>query len=275
MSFRAIALALVPVTLIAVSVTGFTVGAAAAGKPNVLHKSQATTYPPVDHQLCYNAAGTFSVPSGIRLINQFTPNGFVPTSISSVATVHCNPVVKTVPGGTYPITNPYAHLACFSITTSGQYTPQVVVANQFGSAELQPGQPNYLCVPSWKSLTGPPGKSPNTPPNLNHFTCYPVTPVSGAYTPPAPIKLQDEFASAPVTVTVNPVPSELCLPTEKVLPSGQVFPIINPTLHLLCYQVSPTPIITPVWDENQFGTSAVNIYSSKWLCLPSTKQIVS
>jgi hypothetical protein len=39
--------------------------------------------------------------------------------------------------------------------------------------------------------------------------------------------------------------------------------------------VSATPIITPVWDENQFGTAPVQISSTKWLCLPSTKQIVS
>jgi len=189
--------------------------------------------------------------------------------------VHCNPVQKTVPSGVYPITNPNAHLACFPITTSGQSTPTVVVTTQFGSATLVPSQPNLLCVPSWKSLTGPPGKSPTTPPNLNHFTCYPVSEISGGYTPPSSVQLQDEFASGPVPVSVNPVPSELCLPTEKVLPSGQIFPIINPTLHLLCFQVSSTPIIPTVWDENRFGTATVSIYSTKWLCLPSTKQIVT
>jgi len=280
MSFKTIARILAPVTLIAVSFAGIAVGTAAAGTPTALHKTtahhtaQSSTYPPVDHQLCYNAQGAFNVPSGIRLINQFSTGGFVPTTISSVATIHCNPVQKTAAGVVYPITNPNAHLACFNLTTSGQPTPTVVVTNQFGSATLQPSQPNLLCVPSWKSLTGPPGQQPNTPPNLNHFTCYPVSLVSGGYTPPA-VTLQDEFAPAPVAVSINPVPQELCLPTEKVLPSGQTFPIINPTLHLLCYQVSKTPIITPVWDENQFGTSAVSISSTKWLCLPSTKQIVS
>jgi hypothetical protein len=95
--------------------------------------------------------------------------------------VHCNPVQKTVPSGVYPITNPNAHLTCFPITTSAQPTPTVVVTNQLGSATLVPSQPNLLCVPSWKSLTGPPGMSPTTPPNLNHFTCYPVSEISGGY----------------------------------------------------------------------------------------------
>jgi hypothetical protein len=280
-SFRSIALRLVPVAaLLAIGITGIATGTATAGTATAgtaRHEAriaQTTQPPPVDHQLCYNASsGSYAIPAGVRLINQFSPNGFVP-AISHVVTVHCNPVEKIVPSGVYPITNPNAHLACYTISTSGQPTPTVVVTNQFGSATLVPSQPNLLCVPSWKSLTGPPGKSPTTPPGLNHFTCYPVTVKSGAYTPPSSIKLLDEFASTPVPVSVNPVPSELCLPTEKILPTGQVFPIINPTLHLLCFQVSQTPIVPTVWDENQFGTLPVKIISTKWLCLPSTKTVV-
>jgi len=275
-SFRAAALRVAPVVaLLAISVGGIAAGSASAGTAALPQRVQAAPAPPpVDHQLCYNATGKFTIPAGIRLINQFSPNGFVPV-ISSTLTVHCNPVQKTVPstGKVYPITNPNAHLACFPLTASVQPTPTVVVTNQFGSATLVPSQPNLLCVPSWKSLTGPPGKSPTTPPNLNHFTCYPVRVTSGSYNPP-PVLLQDEFAHSPVSATVSPVPSELCLPTEKILPTGQVFPIINPTQHLLCFPVSPTPIISPVWDENQFGTSPVTITSTKWLCPPSTKVIV-
>jgi hypothetical protein len=96
---------------------------------------------------------------------------------------------------------------------------------------------------------------------------------SGGYHPP-PIMLQDEFAPAPVNATVNPVPSELCLPTEKILPSGQVFPIIDPATHLLCFPVSETPIIPKVWDLNQFGTSVVSISATRLLCVPSKKQVV-
>jgi hypothetical protein len=150
----------------------------------------------------------------------------------------------------------------------------VLVTNQFGSATLVPGQPNLFCVPSWKSLTGPPNQIPTTPPGLNHFTCYPVSMISGGYHPP-PVMLKDEFAPSPVSAQVSPVPQELCLPTEKILPTGQIFPIINSTQHLLCFPVSPTPIVPRVWDENQFGTSPVTINSpTKWLCPPSTKTIV-
>jgi hypothetical protein len=276
MSLQTTALRIVPVVaLIAVSLGGISAGAATAGTAALPNRAPIAQPPPVDHQLCYNASGThFTIPSGVRLINQFSPNGFIP-AISTALTVHCNPVQKTLPSGqVFPITNPNAHLGCFPLAPlSPQPTPTVMVTNQFGSATLVPSQPNLLCVPSWKSLTGPPGKVPTTPPGLNHFTCYPVSVKSGAYKPP-PVQLQDEFAHTPVSATVNPVPAELCLPTEKILPTGQVFPIINPSQHLLCFPVSPTPIIPQVWDENQFGTSAVVIKSTKWLCLPSTNVIV-
>ncbi len=131
-------------------------------------------------------------------------------------------------------------------------------------------------MPSWKSLTGPPGKTPRTPPRLNHFTCYPVklAPGTPPYSPP-PVMLKDEFATkGAVKATVNPVPAELCLPTEKILASGKVFPIINPAMHLLCFPVTQTPIVPKVWDENQFGTSVVHIRATNWLCVPSTKKVI-
>ena len=233
--------------------------------------------PPVDHQLCYGASSTgFKIPAGIRLVNQFSPNGFVP-AITHKVVLHCNPTMKILPTGqVFPITNPNAHLACFKITPpTPQPTPTVSVTNQFGTATLIPSQPNLLCVPSWKSLTGPPGKTPKTPPRLNHFTCYPVklAPGSSPYNPP-PVMLQDEFAPAPVNAQVARVPAELCLPTEKILPSGKVFPVINATLHLLCFPVTPTPIISPVFDENQFGTRTITISRTRWLCAPSTKKVI-
>ena len=246
--------------------------------------SARTTAVPVDHQLCYSAVGKFNVPKGVRLIDQFSPNGFVP-SISSTAVLHCNPVIKTVKtaaGQTqiFRVTNPAAHLACFPIAsqTAQVATPIVQVTNQFGNAILQPKQPNLLCVPSWKSLTGPPKKAVNTPPKLNHFTCYPVTLLQGGYKVPGAIALRDEFSSKPVRVQVNPVPQELCLPTEKIVPNAtgggtKTYPIINPALHLLCFGGIKTPHKTPVWDENQFGTSKMIIRATKWLCLPSTKKL--
>ena len=271
---------LIRASVVKLAIAGAVVALSAAGTVTGVVTASAAQHrapPPVDHQLCYGAASTgFNIPAGIRLVNQFSPNGFVPT-ITHKPVLHCNPTMKILPTGqVFPITNPNAHLVCYNIKPpSTQPTPTVQVTNQFGTGTLIPSQPNLLCVPSWKSLTGPPGKTPKTPPGLNHFTCYPVTLAPGTppYNPP-PVMLQDEFAPAPVNAQVAPVPTELCLPTEKILPSGKVFPIINPTLHLLCFPVTPTPIISPVFDENQFGTRKVTISQTRWLCVPSTKRIV-
>lgn len=248
-------------------------GGVAAGVASASSGSPAATAPAIDHQLCYSAtASGFQPPLSALLQNQFNSAGFT-VNIGPMI-YHCNPVQKTVVGGpTYPITNPSAHLACFQISAPVQNQFVVTVTNQFGSANLSTGQPNLLCLPSWKSLTGPPGMSPNQPPGLSHFTCYPVKPVSGSYSPPG-LMLQDEFAPSPVGAQVTGLPTELCLPTQKTV-NGVVYPIVNPTWHLLCFPISKTPIVPRVWDQNQFGTATVTIQATNSLCVPSTKTIVS
>ena len=264
--------------LIVFSVVGVAVGVEGA--------AAASNYPPVDHQLCYKAAAVppgFVIPpaGSVRLIDQFATNGFVPTI--GALKLNCNPVQKTVTTATgpkvTPITNPDAHLACLKITAPTQPPVKVSVTNQFGTGTLNVGQPKLLCLPTWKSLTGPPLEPTNQPPNLNHFTCYSVTYVVG--TPPnkvpGAVSLQDEFNPAgPVPVTVA-TPQLLCLPTEKIIQSGGVattYPIVNPNKHLLCFAVSKTPFPTTVFDLNQFGPSTVSILKTKMLCLPSNKKVL-
>lgn len=210
MSLRATARKVALVVLVGGSLATGVAMASSAG-------ARATAPPPVDHQLCYHASGAFKVPSGVRLINQFSPKGFVP-KINPKVVWHCNPVQKTLPTGkSFPITNRIAHLACFTITPAkAQPNHSVVVINQFGSATLVTGQPNLLCVPSWKSLTGPPKKQPTTPPGLNHFTCYSAKVAKGVYKPPT-VMLKDEFTKTAVSATVNRTPTELCLPTTKIV----------------------------------------------------------
>src|ERR1700722_16464294 len=73
---------------------GTAAGVAAASASHVAAKApHITAPPPVDHQLCYTATGKFQAPAGVRLIDQFSPNGFVP-AISTALAVHCNPVMK-------------------------------------------------------------------------------------------------------------------------------------------------------------------------------------
>jgi hypothetical protein len=242
---------------------------------------QATGPTNLSHFLCYMATPTkgYKIPGNVILENQFNTKGFSPT-ISQEPLIHCNPVKKTVvsAAGTktvYPIVNANAHLLCYPITAPTQTTYTVSVTNQFGTADLNTGQPEDLCLPTWKSLTGPPRKSPNEPPGLSHFTCYPVTYVPGTapFQPPPSIKLKDEFSPANVSVQVGS-PELLCLPTTKIV-NGVVYKAIDPKSHLLCFEVSQTPTITPVFDQNQFGTDQVNIQQTSLLCLPSFKKIIS
>ncbi len=235
----------------------------------------------VDHQLCYTATATgFKIPPNVVLEDQFATKGFAAKVGPLVK--NCNPVQKTVdlPAGpkVTRITNPNAHLACFKITAPTQPTKTVVVTNQFGSGTLSVGQPQILCLPTWKSLTGPPQEPVDQPPYLSHFTCYSVTYVAGTpqYKVPGPVSLRDEFT--PATVGPTPVkvgaPKLLCLPTTKIV-DGTTYKLVNAKWHLLCFSVSKTPIRTPVFDLNQFGKATVNITKTNLLCLPSTKKVIS
>jgi hypothetical protein len=236
--------------------------------------SGAATPRPVDHQLCYRASAmNFKIPAKVVLKNQFSPKGFKP-EIGPMA-FHCNPVKKKLPSGqVFPITNPNAHVACFTITAPRQRVHKVIVSNQFGKAKLVTGQPSLLCLPSWKSLTRPPANRPAQPPGLSHFTCYPVKVLPGSSYHPPRVKLQDEFTAKPVAAKVSAVPVALCVPTEKIV-GTHVFKIINPAVHLLCFPVSKTPTVPTVFDKNQFGTARVTIRHTVALCVPSLKKLIS
>jgi hypothetical protein len=228
----------------------------------------------LDHFLCYSATPVSGVqyPRKLVLKNQFNRAGFVPT-VQQEPLVHCNPVQKTVGSHVFPITNPNAHLLCFPITEATQATFKVQVINQFGKADLLTGQPSALCLPTWKSLTGPPNMTPNQPPGLDHFVCYPVqyADTTRFHIPPK-VLLQDQFAATAVRVQVT-TPVTLCVPTTKIA-NGVVYKANNPRAHLLCFTVSKTPIKTPVFDQNQFGTDELNIQQTTVLCLPSFKKII-
>jgi hypothetical protein len=113
------------------------------------------------------------------------------------------------------------------------------------------------------------------PPGLDHFTCYTAaaaagTSVKGFATPPA-VLLKNQFnsflaATGPITLHCNP--------TEKILPTGQVFPSNNPSWHLLCWAIKPNSnaAVFPVRVTNQFGNQIPLVTKPPTtLCLPSLK----
>jgi hypothetical protein len=277
-------------------IIGLQVSAGAQNGPaTVIHRAAtihpAATTTTLDHFTCYVAttaksatgSATFNPPSAAELFNQFAPKGLF-SGIGAVA-FHCNPVQKTVPSGVVTkITNPDAHLLCFTTpnipaaAVVTQPTYKVSVSNQFGTEVLDTKQPVLLCLPTWKSLQGPPGETQVEPPGLDHFLCYAATvdPNSPSLFAPPPVVLQDQFMTKPVKATVLAA-NLLCLPTSKALS-----PLVGPTTidngvsHLVCFALKVGAVRAPtVFDQNQFGTGEVTIKQLTELCVPSTKEVVS
>ena len=243
----------------------------------------------LDHFLCYQAtsmAGVpgFNIPPTVKLKNQFSSSSFVATFGQVVR--HCNPALKivTTPAGqqTFPPQSPSWHLLCFAIT--GRQVPSshvVQVSDQFGQGQLQTGPPQRFCLPSLKSLQTPPVFNPPGPTEIqpDHFTCYPAKLLSGSFTPPGQVQVGDQFDNfQPISVQVGP-PNSICLPTKKIIitSSGQkiVTKITNAVAHLLCFNVTQTPLFTgTVWDQNQFGTGALTVTKTVSLCVPSFKTLI-
>ena len=194
---------------------------------------------------------TASGAPAVRLKNQFSPDGFVPVIRSGLA-FHLQPGDEDDSDAEWDngIQGHESGRAPCMLADDG---PNGAADHEgrghepVRSATLVTRQPNLLCLPSWKGLTGPPMKTPTTPPGLSHFTCYPVGVASGAYKPPAVgLRLKDEFSAKPVAVTVNPMPQELCVPTEKVV-GKRDYKILDPATHLLCFGGPKTPIKPKVW----------------------------
>jgi hypothetical protein len=306
-------LALAAVSLVvlgSVTLVGSTASAAKA--------PPAPAQPPrLDHFLCFTATDpstppAFVPPGAIELKNQFWMKG--KSVVVGTVDMHCNPtekVVQSVAGGptqTFPSKSPDYHLLCLSIAAPNSPPENVLVTDQFGTFYLTATTPRDLCLPSLKTLTAPPipwpPKASTVPPTEiapDHFACFNVVPSTlGRTVPtiPAVTAVGDEFIhaldgpSATLPVQVNPVPDLLCLPTQKtvsitVTTNGRtkvektVYKITDKTAHLLCFPVTETPFISPVFDSNQFNLKGAPVViappSTQYpesLCLPSYKKLL-
>jgi len=54
----------------------------------------------------------------------------------------------------------------------------------------------------------------------------------------------------------------------------KAYKAINPKAHLLCFQVTQTPLAPFVFDQNQFGTDQTNLQQTDVLYLSSFKTII-
>ncbi|HUD69797.1 MAG TPA: hypothetical protein VMQ40_06135 [Acidimicrobiales bacterium] len=253
---------------------GLVVASLAMSQPS---SASPKSTPTLDHFLCYKAVGKgFTVPKGVQLANQLQPTLFTPT-FGAVA-FHCNPANKSVPRGVFLARHPKAHLLCWAIAYPNFPQTAVSLTNQFGQGDMTASPPTRLCLPTWKSLTGPPKESTKEPAGLDHFTCYPLTVLPGAYAfhTPAFVKVEDQFSFPKYVAVKIGVANLLCVPTVKVV-KGVVYKIQAATdKSLMCFPEFTTPIKPQVYDLNQFGTGRVFLTKAyERLCLPTVVKVTT
>ena len=136
--------------------------------------------------------------------------------------------------------------------------------DQFGTLTMDLVRPDYIMIPSAKSLVAPP--PPYTNPGINHFKCYKTAHANRRV---ASLTLDDEFGS--LTLALKK-PVRLCIPADK---NGEG--IMLPLTSLLCYKALIFPGAPkfrgppgPVYVDNQFGASTFTVDHQRELCVPGT-----
>jgi len=98
---------------------------------------------------------------------------------------------------------------------------------------------------------------------LDHFKCYEAK----GQAPRETVDLEDEFGKEP-KVRVGK-PAFFCNPVNK---NGEG--ILNPEVHLTCYEIERKGEKRDVVVENQFGEQTLTVEEPELLCLPSGKTAV-
>ena len=219
--------------------------------------STATPSGPVHYQ-CYELHQGPAAPTAATLNDLFGDSN---VDIRRAKRI-CNPASKNDedPGAVSAID----HLKGYEISQSNGFTPikALQVSNQFGTASFNLARPDYIMIPTSKSLT------PNAPPidpTINHFKCYAI---AHARFRASNIKVDDQFGTLNVDIKR---PVRFCAAADKN-DEG----IIDPASHLLCYQVRPVtgsprfkgPGV--VYTNNQLGDAANRVFGPRELCVPTT-----
>lgn len=113
--------------------------------------------------------------------------------------------------------------------------------------------------------------APAAPPSdKNHFRCYIVS----QQTPQAAetITLDDQFTTAPVTVTVGE-PVMVCAPTAKTV-GGETFPIDDEEEHFVLYNAPDVAAPRSVLVTDQFGEGVTwEVTTPKYVLVPTAKTV--
>jgi hypothetical protein len=208
----------------------------------------------LDHFRCYKVVGG-KAPGPVLVQDQFDPT--LVDALLGPATRLCAPVSKNEGR----VSNSEAHLVCYA-AESPTAPHRLLIANQFGNADVSTAVVVEVCVPSEKRIVPPP------PPKLSHFKCYTVK----AKGPFAKVFLTDQFGATDAVVRK---PELLCNPADKEF-AGVVTPRQNPEAHLKCYDIRDTT--KPIKDrrvevKNQFGSQILAVDGAERLCVPSSKSL--
>ncbi len=173
----------------------------------------------------------------------------------------CAPTIKNHE----PIPDKSSHLDCFSlrVINGPTGTKNTIVTDQFGRHRLIVllSSPESICLPASKSRRGTPGPVPT---KLDHFVCYHVKPQDTFKQ--QTVTLQDQFGLNKALVLRI---ETLCAPTRK---NGG--PVVDPAVHLLCYDIETAAKGPGVQVRTQFGLMKASLGRATLLCEPASKRIV-
>ena len=185
-----------------------------------------TASPDVKHYVCYEIRRVRIPPLSASLEDRYGPS----TADLKSPKRLCNPVDKNGEDPDAPSFDD--HLLAFKIRQTDPKPALKIndqqVVNQFGSQGMRLRAPDFLLVPSAKSLVGPPVQGQ---PIVDHFKCYRVT--RAARERVAGIQLTDQFGD--LTVDTKK-PRRLCTAVSK---NGE--PVRDPNANLMCYRVKQNP----------------------------------
>jgi hypothetical protein len=172
------------------------------------------------------------------------------------------PAEKILEDGTdYPIINDVVHMDWWNFKPVPS-KHVVIVTDQFGQNQWVVGSAHYLLTPSLKNVNPDPRGGP-PPPVWNHYLCYDA--LKGPLLNQR-VTLIDQFGNVQVVVLAA---KYFCNPVEKN-DQGKIYPIIDKTAHLACYQVdNPLPDINNITTIDQFGFWKTTIDRNDCLCVPA------
>ncbi len=151
------------------------------------------------------------------------------------------------------------HLTMYGAAEPLDTALSISTEDQFGTRTLTAVGARVLLVPTQKNAEA-------FPSNLNHDWCYAVTgPAVGER-----VSLDDQFGSDTLRVEH---PHYFCNPVEKSVVGGETTGIVEPDVHLTCYDLHG-PQRTRAQQaaiQNQFETDTFTVTSWQLLCVPAAK----